>query len=136
MKITVTMKYFFIVMLFFPASLLAQKKQKPVDSMLNKLPGSKDDTNKINLLAGISFEYRNINSDEGIKYGQQSLELAIKLSWKKGIANAYRDLGINYDNKADYTRALEYCSKAENIFEEMNYKRGIAAVSSTEGNIY
>jgi len=79
---------------------LAQKPPTPlagqalIDSLLKELPRQKEDTNKVKLLNKLSSGYWKIKPDEGIRYGQKSLELATKLDWEKGIAVGYNALGV------------------------------------------
>ena len=98
----------------------AQKQgQEKIDSLLTVLSncnamqvksGNKitiADTNKVNLLTNLSFNYYSVNPDEGIKYGMQALVLAEKLNWKKAIANAENTIGINYAyGKSDFLMML------------------------------
>ncbi len=85
--------------------------------MLHELPAQKEDTNKVNLLNGLSVTYTTVDPDEGIKYGQQGLALAAKLAWNKGIAGAYVGLGNDYQNRSDYAKALGCYLNALNIYE-------------------
>ena len=110
--------------------------QPLIDSLLKELPKQKEDTNKVNILNGLSSAYRLSNPDEGIKYGQQELELATKLEWKKGMAGANECLGSNYQNKADYPKALAYYNEALKMGEELDNKKEIAAVLGNIGIVY
>lgn len=89
-----------------------------LDSLLQQLPNAREDTNKVKLYTRISHLYPYINPDEGLKYGNYALELADKLSWSPGIADAYAAIGGNYANKADYANALDYEYKALKIYEQ------------------
>ena len=60
--------------------------QALVDSLEAELPNAKGDTNHVNLLNNLSYEYYGINPDKGIKYGNIALELANKIDWQKGEA--------------------------------------------------
>jgi len=118
-------------------NLYAQKQgQAQIDSLLKELPRQREDTIKVKLLVGLSFGYSVINADEGIKYGQQCLELATKVDWKKGIASAYNCLGLNYRVRSDYPKALEYYFKALKLDEETGNKKGIAALTCNIGVVY
>ena len=131
------MKYFFIIIFLFPISLFAQKQgQALIDSLLKELPKQKEDTNKVKVLNTISGEYRYINADEGIKYGQQSLVLAEKLQWKKGKARANQNLGLNYEVKSDHPKALENYTIALKLFEEIGDKQALAKVTGNIGVVY
>ena len=125
------MRLFVLALLVLAANVaLAQKPAKLqgqalIDSLLKELPKQKEDTNKANILWGISFTYRIINPDEGINYGRQDSALAAKLHWKKGIASADNSLGVNYQMKDDYAGALQHFSLALQLFEEIGNKKSI-----------
>ena len=91
-----------------------------VDSLLKELSNAKDDTDKVMLLNILDSVYFNINPDLGIAYGNQQLELATQLGWKKGIGLAYCNIGYNYKSKAEYKRSLQYLYQALTIFEEIH----------------
>ncbi|MEI7663373.1 MAG: ATP-binding protein [Bacteroidota bacterium] len=117
---------------------LCQKQgQARIDSLLQQLPKLKEDTNKVRLLNDLSYTYRTINADEGIKFGMQSLSLAGKLHWKPGTAKANIVTGMNYhDGKANYPKALECYLKSLTIYEELGDKPGIARSLNWMGLIY
>ncbi len=110
--------------------------QDKIDSLLKELPRQKEDTNKVKLLNNLSFGYCSINSEEGIIYGQQGLELASKLGSEFLIANASSCLGMNYWYKSDYQKALENYLKAMKIFEKIGSKAGINFIAGNIGNVY
>jgi len=115
---------FFVLINVSNAQLTGQAK---IDSLLKELPKMKKDTNGVNLLNDLCFEYYSLNPDEGIKYGEQGLKLAEKLSWREGEAYCYNSLGVVYSfGKSDYPKALEYYGKSLKIFEELGNKSGVA----------
>jgi tetratricopeptide (TPR) repeat protein len=136
------MKQAYKVLLTFALALLtfagyAQLRgQARLDSLLAVLPKAKSDTNKVLLLDNISWEYKSINPDEGIKYGKLQLALSQQLRWPKGIALSYNRMGSNYIFKSDYPNALEYDLKALRAYEAINDKTGIATVLGNIGNVY
>jgi adenylate cyclase len=103
---------------------------------LQELPRAKEDTNKVNLLKILAFEYYSINPDVGINYSERSLKLAEMLNWKKGIANALKTLGICNWSIAKYPKALDYFQKALTINEEISDKSGIASNLGNIGIVY
>ena len=60
--------------------------QPLIDSLLKELVRQREDTNKVKVLNALAAEYAGINPDEGIKYGQLQLDLAMQLGGKKGMA--------------------------------------------------
>ncbi len=109
--------------------------QARLDSIALELSKAKDDTIKIKLLADMSLVGGTINPDLGIKYGQQSLDLAKKLDWEKGTAWANVRLGSNFDAKADFSKALECYFTALKIFEGAGIDNGIETACTGIGHI-
>src|SRR6185437_12386726 len=95
-----------------------------------------EDTNKVKLLTDLSGAYSHINPNDGLKFGQQGLDLATRLDWGKGIAMTFNVIGLNYDYKSDYSKALEYYSKALTLYEKTGNKKGMATVILNIGTVY
>lgn len=110
--------------------------QAQLDSLLNELPKAKADSNKVNLLTNISYEYYTINPDKGILYGERAAKLSNKIKWKVGLAKSYNSMGANYYSKSNFPKALEYYEKGLRINEEIGDKAGIAGKLGNMGLIY
>lgn len=96
--------------MLLPMIAFSQKKegQSYVDSLLVELPKMKEDTLKVNLLNNLSFEYQNFNNQDGIKYGKNAFDLSKKINFKKGIATASKNIGINLSIQSKYKEANVY----------------------------
>lgn len=129
-----------LIPLSYNQQLLADTKplqgQAKIDSLLAELPQEKSDTNETNLLCNLSYEYSSSNPDKGIEYGMKGVALAKKIKWKKGEANCYNSLGINYDNQSDFPKALEYYQKSLKINEKIGNKKGVATNLGNIGTVY
>ena len=129
----------FIIYIMIPncqISAVIYEGQTKIDSLLIKIISSKDDTNKVNLLSDLSFNYSRINPEEGINYANQGLELVKKIKWKLGESKIYNSFGALYYSKSDYPKSLEYCLKALKISEELNNKEGIGKNLGNIGILY
>lgn len=83
--------------LLFTINIFAQKQgAELLDSLLIELPKAAEDTNKVNLLAEISYNYRILIPKKGIEFANQGVELAKKINWKIGLAKNYNSLMQNY----------------------------------------
>src|ERR1035438_5377840 len=60
------------------------------------------DTTKVNILEGLSDEYGRNNPDTGMIIIQQQLILSEKIGYKKGISDAYYEIGYIQINKRNY----------------------------------
>ncbi len=133
------MKKVILIILILNASLpsIAQKQgQELIDSLISILPKQNEDTNKVKILNELSFTFSSINPDMGLNYGKQALELAQAKGWKRGIANSYGRIGVNYSANADQPMALENHLKSLRINEELGYKKAIAGNLNNIGNVY
>lgn len=95
----------------------------------------REDTNRVKLLYLISSKYRHTNADEGLKYGAMALALAKKLNWEKGTGEAYFTLGLNYNAKSDYEKAVEYWTIALKFYRSQGKKMGVFNVTNNIGTI-
>jgi tetratricopeptide (TPR) repeat protein/DNA-binding CsgD family transcriptional regulator len=129
---------FLILSLFFCCfiPLTAQKQGKAlIDSLLIELPKAKEDTNKVNILNSLSFEYYFMNYQEGIRYGEMGLKLAQILNWKKGISTSYNVIARNYLN-INSNKVIDYLNKALKIAIEIKDYILISKILSNLGNGY
>ncbi len=129
-------KLFLLIALFtINYSLFAQLQgQEKIDSLLKELPKAKNDTNKVNLLKDLSFEYHRINPDKGLEFGYKGLELAKKLNWE--IAECYSSLASNYRTKSNFQKALEYYQRCLNLVKKTQNKEKIAKSLYNIGAVY
>ncbi len=101
-----------------------------VDSLSNQ------DTAQVNLLNKQGFSIHLTDHEQTIKKGEQALELAQKLNYNNGIAEAYRIIGIgeaysNHEARAigNYLNSLHYFKLSANVI-------GQARVYNNIGNLY
>ena len=130
------LRYLLIVLSWiFSSSNFAQTSN--LDSLLNLLKKDKADTNKVIHLYKLCYEYDAIGEyTKGLEYGKQSLILADSINFKKGIGNAYSNIGIIYDDLGNYPEALKHYKIALKIRRDINDKKGIGACLNNIGEIY
>jgi tetratricopeptide (TPR) repeat protein len=137
---------FIFLAFILPPSLNAQTLQK-IDSLEKILETKKEDTSLVKLLDNISWEYRGIQAyEKAIYHANQALLIAaklmkgekgkIKFALSRGMANAYNNLGVIYNDKSDYTTSLSYHHKALKLREEIGDRQGQAGSYNNIGNIY
>ncbi len=120
-----------------------------IDSLKTALKTAKD-TNKVKYLNLLSWEVKDQNVDSSIALSKQALMLSEKLSFKKGIAQSYHQIGLGFYFKGNYDYALQYykncitaCERIESFGksnnEILNLKSKtlgyIGLVYSNKGNI-
>lgn len=92
--------------------------QAKEDSLLKVLAGQKDDTNKVNTLNNLSWQFYNNNSNRSLMYALQALKLGESLHFTKGLAAALNTIGIAYYFKGNYPEALNNYVRAARILEQ------------------
>ena len=108
-----------LILFIIPVTYAQKAGQALVDSLYAALPGMKEDTNKVRLLAKISYEMRNINAEQGLKEGIAALQLAEKLNDPYGIALSHHSLGSIYYFLSRYPEAIDHDLKAQIILEKI-----------------
>ena len=103
--------------------------------MENKVTTLRDST-KVNILNQISHEYLYSVFDTAIYYTQQFLNLSERIGFKKGIGDAYNNMGIINNNIGNYLLALEYYQKALKKYKEIRCRKGMGNSNSGIGLLY
>ncbi len=67
---------------------------------------------------------------------EDELELAERINYPLGIANAYNALGIVKEHRHDNSHAIEYLLRAYNLYQELNNRKGVAIATKTIGKLY
>ncbi len=133
------MKIYFILFLFISLffNATAQNRNRIIaDSLYLKLSISKEDTDKVKILNTLSSNFGTMNSDSGIIFGTQALELASKLNYISGIGWANNNIGNNYRVKSNFQKGLDFCTASVKVFEKTGNTLGLATALGNIGIIY
>ncbi len=124
-----------IIFLFFIQTVYGQTNLN-VDSLIQAIEKMPDDTLKVNALNDFVWKIKISDFDNAVKYGNQSLELAKKSDYVKGVAYATKNMGAAYYYRADYEKAYQYYQKSLEAFEQTGDKKGIAIALRNLGNVF
>ena len=124
-----------IILIFFSLNLLASDNPE-IDSLINVLKKSKEDTNKIFLYNQISKKYVATNPDKALIYANKGLKLSKKLQFDKGIALSNKNMGIGYYYQGSYNNALIEYTKALDIYKKIKNKQQIVKLLNNIGILY
>jgi len=118
--------YLFLYILLSSSPSLLFGQRTGIDSMIQKLSSAQEDSDKVNLLNKISFALSDYDTKSGLQYGNQSMLLAEKIHWRKGVASASNSIGVNHLQNSHGQKALDYFQKALVINQELNDKKQVA----------
>lgn len=134
--LTRQIKYLLLVLALSFCHFISFGQQNKIDSLLFLLKKDSPDTNKVTHLNALGWEYKYRNPDTSYILLSQSLALAKKIKWEKGIANALGNIGGYNLNQGNYPKALDYYLKALKIDEALHNKEGIAKRLGNIGIVY
>jgi two-component system NarL family sensor kinase len=123
-----------LLMLSFSSTITAQTN-KVIDSIEKVLPGQKD-TVLAKSYNELTWQYRNVDQDKAIEYGNKAIELGQRTGFDKSVAQAYNDLGIIYFDKQDFAKALSLYQSSFEIRTKLKDDKGIAALYNKIGIVY
>jgi two-component system NtrC family sensor kinase len=139
-------KFITIIIFCLAQQSFCQKKGKErIDSLLAVLQKTNQDSNKVNSLNALSYEFRSNDPDTAIYFANQALDVATKTNYEIGIANAYLSLGAAKMNLGKYEDALNNNNDALKMLDELLNKENInksailslkARAYANNGNIY
>ena len=115
---------------------LCSGQNPTIDSLKLVLANAMEDTSKVNILIAIcQNEYRS-SPDHAILYGNEARILSEKLDYQRGLANAYKYIGMGYYFKGDYWETINYWQQSLTSFEAIADKVGIANILNNIGAVY
>ena len=133
---------FIVLSIFLPKAtfLFAQQPategRAKIEALLKKISVQKADTNKVQMLTDIAYEYNKVSPYDGIKYANLAIAFAEKLDWKLGIARGNSCLGANYFSLSDFPKAHEYWLKSLEMNVEIGNEFGVANHLHNIGNVF
>lgn len=107
-----------------------------IDSLNEKLKGTKNDTIKIDIINSLGFEYRKISPSKSLEYANMGLELSNSINYSTGKINAYILLGIINKNLGEFDKAAKNYYNALMISEKIGDKARVSSCLNNIGNIY
>lgn len=121
----------------YTSVLLAETAQskRSIDSLKDSLDISSG-IQRAEILTQLSWQYRNINSDSALYFGEKAYALSKKLNYESGIIKSLNFQGIAYRNKSDYSKAFKFFVDALKAAEEAQNLEQIGYSNINIGNVY
>nr|WP_298934672.1 tetratricopeptide repeat-containing sensor histidine kinase [uncultured Dyadobacter sp.] len=120
--------------LLLPATAQAQKQgQALIDSLLQEIPRSRNDTAKARLYRVIVDELFFVNVDQALVYGRTGLRHTTRMKWPRGIGVFNTYIGRAFSEKGDFDSSLHYYRKAIAIYKQLDDHWNLAATTNNMG---
>ena len=130
------MFFLFLFLLGEGSAMRAYSQNRKIDSILVLLKTAKQDTNYVKTLDELSAAFISIDPKKSLEYATRQLKLAQKLQWKKGLGNAYHNIGYADHMLGNLPAALESWLKGLKAREECGDIKGVAGSLGNIGIIY
>ena len=111
-------------------------QQKMIDSLENQLVNPTNGLSKAEILTKLSYHYSTIDPDRGLERANSAIKLALEEgdSIQFGIAHSYK--GLNYKSLGKDSLSTLFYNKAEQIYRDVNYNRGLSRLLLNRGIFY
>ena len=119
---------FFLFLVFFVNSLIAQSSAPPVSVQ--------GDTVLVNKLLQQSKERLSDDPDKAISLAIKAKELAEKIDFLRGKAYAYKYIGLAHYTQGKFPETLSYWNESLQIFENLKDEVGVANLLNNIGGLY
>ena len=106
------------------------------DSLLTVISSADDDSSKVLIYIELGQEVMNSDINQAIHYLDDAILLALKIDYKKGLANAYNVQGRALANQGNFQDAIFIFRQSLKEYQELNDKTGEANILSNLGSIY
>jgi tetratricopeptide (TPR) repeat protein len=125
---------FILLLLLFSNLLMAQVTT--LDSLLNVLSKSKNDSSTVITYLYITTEYQQTDLDKALEYAKKGLALCQTINFKSGKADLSKSVGDIFDMKGEFSLSIEYYEISLTIYTSLKNNNGIAEVKNSLGRIY
>lgn len=137
-KIPYRLTLFLGFLLGYYLQISAQQLDNPriVDLKTQLENHKKNDTNKVNILTDIAYEYNKVSPYDGINYAMQAKTLSEDLHWTKGLIRSNSCIGANYFSLSDFSNAYIFWLLSLQLSEDIGFQRGIINHLFNIGNVF
>jgi tetratricopeptide (TPR) repeat protein len=126
-----------LFVLFFLNTFIEHAQTKTIDSLAKVLQTQKEDTNKVNTLNELAYEFTyNADSQKSFRFANQAISLAETINYKKGKALAFFRLGISYSWHNNIAESNKNLNTALKLYQEVGDKNRIAQIYNELGGNY
>ncbi|MBK9284909.1 MAG: tetratricopeptide repeat protein [Sphingobacteriaceae bacterium] len=123
-----------IFFLLLSSSFFAQPHE--IDSLKAVIQKQKADSNLVNQYHVLASKYFFVERDSAMHYILKSKLLAEKLNYKRGLSNAFFQLGYADYQNGNFFKTIEHWNASLALKNQMNDKSGVAKVLGSLGAVY
>lgn len=126
---------YFIIFICFTLNSFGQNGQS-VEELKRFVAEQANDSTKVNTLLEIGSQLYGSQPDSSIVYSRKAIAIATEINFKKGLAYAYKNMGLGYYMKGEFSDVLTHWERSLALFEEINDESGISNLLSNIGAVW
>lgn len=107
-----------------------------IRTLKQSLSSIKDSTQYVDAVNRISLLFYEQNADSTLYYALRAREIAFRLEYARGLADATNNMGIVFDIKGNIQLALRYYNDAYNQYTALNDSSNIVQTLMNIGSVY
>jgi class 3 adenylate cyclase len=127
---------FLLFLGFITASTFSKAQDEKATILLDALQKAKVDSQKVNILNDLSKFYLSSSPEKAKNYGITSMQLAEKIKYSKGLALAYKNIGLSDYTLGKYSETIEYFGQSLKVYESIGDLDGKAMILNNFGSVY
>lgn len=131
----ISQKSFILLLICYMQSIPAQN-QKLIHLENKVIEYHYNDTNKVDILNNIGYEYWIVNPEKSIIAGKKALNISKKIDYKNGFAKANRIIGVAHWAQGNHKEALQYLLVSQEKYKKMKNYEGVADTTLNIGLVY
>lgn len=124
----------FSLFIFFSEKSLSQTSK--TDSLLKVIESTLDDSLKVRTYIELGQELLNSDINQSIHYLDDAILLALKINYKRGLADAYNFQGRALTNQGNFQDAIFTNRQSLKEYQDLKDKAGEANILNNIGSIY
>jgi class 3 adenylate cyclase len=126
----------FLFLLFNFCATLCMGQQRDIDSLKKVIAGAADDTLKVNALNALSKKYFGSDPSYAIIVAMRAKDLAGKINFPRGLAYAFKHIGIGYYYQSRNIEALDNWNQSLALFDSLHDLEGMVNIQGNLGTVY
>ncbi|MEN8228577.1 MAG: tetratricopeptide repeat protein [Bacteroidota bacterium] len=126
----------FLLLFILSAGIFTYAQNAQIDSLKAVLGNLKEDTSRVNMLNDMAAIVFRTSPEEAITYSSDAKNIAGQIDFQKGLAAAYKNIGLGYYMQGNYTEALKNWEPALEIYQLLGDEQHIANIVNNLGSIF
>lgn len=132
------MKYLhlFLILFLLTPNVYLHAQDAHIDSLRSLIRNTTEDTLKVNILNEMADILYSSSPEQAIRYATDAKVFAERSSYRKGLAFAYKNIGLGYYMQGNFNEALKNWDPSLALYQELGDDKMVANLLSNLGGVF